>query len=513
MTEITAINDREITERVQSDRSRWIALVVLCAGMLMIVLDETIVNVALPSIQDDLGFSQSSLAWVVNAYLITFGGLLLLAGRLGDLIGRSASSWPASPCSPPPRCSAASRRARRCWSAPASCRASAARMTSAVILGHDRDDVPGAAGAGEGDRRLQLRRRRPGVRSACCRRRAHPGDQLALDLLRQPPDRRSPPRSLRRGWSSATRASASEQGADVLGRVLITAALMLGVYTIVKPAADDGWGRSDTLGPRRRRRWCCSAAFIAREATARTPLMPLRIFRSRNVSGANADPGAVRRRDVRHVLPRRALHAAGARLRRAGDRPGVPAGRRSSSATLSLAILGRSSCASAPRRRCSPAWSLIVVGLVLFARAPVDGELPDRRAARRWCCSASARGSSFPALMTLAMSGATPEDAGLASGLVNTPLQVGGALGPGGAGDAVDDPHREPARRAATPRRRALTGGYHLAFWIGAGLVIAAIGDRQRWCFVRPALAEAEAVEGAEGELEVEGEPALWEAA
>src|SRR5215207_8274908 len=71
-----------------AERSRWLALVVLCAGMLMIILDGTIVNVALPSIQDDLGFSQSNLAWVVNAYLIPFGGLLLLAGRLGDLLGR-----------------------------------------------------------------------------------------------------------------------------------------------------------------------------------------------------------------------------------------------------------------------------------------------------------------------------------------------------------------------------------------------------------------------------------------
>src|SRR3712207_8746264 len=70
------------------DRSRWVALVVLCVGMLMVILDQTIVNVALPSIQDDLGFSQSGLAWVVNAYLIAFGGLLLLSGRLGDLIGR-----------------------------------------------------------------------------------------------------------------------------------------------------------------------------------------------------------------------------------------------------------------------------------------------------------------------------------------------------------------------------------------------------------------------------------------
>jgi MFS family permease len=89
-----------------TDRNHWIALYVLCVGVLMIVLDATVVNVALPTIQDDLGFSQSSLAWVVNAYMIAFGGLLLLAGRLGDLI------W---------------RRARRCWSRPASSRASAAR--------------------------------------------------------------------------------------------------------------------------------------------------------------------------------------------------------------------------------------------------------------------------------------------------------------------------------------------------------------------------------------------------
>ena len=86
------------------DRSRWVALVVLCIGMLMIVLDATVVNVALPSIQDDLGFSQAGLAWVVNAYLIAFGGLLLLAGRLGDLVGRRSLSWWASGSSPSLRC-------------------------------------------------------------------------------------------------------------------------------------------------------------------------------------------------------------------------------------------------------------------------------------------------------------------------------------------------------------------------------------------------------------------------
>ena len=70
-----------------TDTNRWIALYVLCTGVLMIVLDATVVNVALPSIKDDLNFTQNNLAWVVNAYLIAFGGLLLLAGRLGDLLG------------------------------------------------------------------------------------------------------------------------------------------------------------------------------------------------------------------------------------------------------------------------------------------------------------------------------------------------------------------------------------------------------------------------------------------
>src|ERR671928_1386877 len=81
---MTSFEPTEMT----TDRNRWAALYVLCIGALMIVLDATVVNVALPSIQDDLGFSASSLAWVVNAYLIAFGGLLLLAGRIGDLIGR-----------------------------------------------------------------------------------------------------------------------------------------------------------------------------------------------------------------------------------------------------------------------------------------------------------------------------------------------------------------------------------------------------------------------------------------
>ena len=93
-------------------RTRWYALVVLCLGTLMIVLDTTIVNVALPSIRDDLGFSETSLAWVVNAYLLTFGGFLLLGGRLGDLYGHRRLFLGASRCSRSRRSPAASRRRR-----------------------------------------------------------------------------------------------------------------------------------------------------------------------------------------------------------------------------------------------------------------------------------------------------------------------------------------------------------------------------------------------------------------
>ena len=156
----------------------------------MIVLDATIVNVALPSIQDDLGFSQSNLAWVVNAYLIAFGGLLLLAGRLGDLIGQrrifliglAVFTGASLLCAVAQTPGHADRRALR----PGRRR----RDRLGRDPGHDRDDVPRAARAGEGDRGLQLRRLGRRLDRPARRRRPDRGDQLALDLLRQPAGRR-----------------------------------------------------------------------------------------------------------------------------------------------------------------------------------------------------------------------------------------------------------------------------------------------------------------------------------
>ena len=177
----------------------------------MIVLDATVVNVALPSIQDDLHFSQSSLAWVVNAYLIAFGGLLLLAGRLGDLLGRRsvflAGLAVFTVASLRLR---RSPRARRCSSAARFVQGIGGAMTSAVILGMIVTMFPEPREQAKAIGVYALRRLGRRLDRPARRRRPHPGDQLALDLLRQRPDRRSRPRVARDAAARARpRASAS----------------------------------------------------------------------------------------------------------------------------------------------------------------------------------------------------------------------------------------------------------------------------------------------------------------
>lgn len=147
---------------------RWLALTILCVGFLMVILDQTIVNVALPTIHHSLGFSQSGLAWVVDAYLIGFGALLMLAGRLGDLLGRRSvflvglvvftlgSLW----CGLSGSQIAARHRPLRSGRRRRGDRRSPAR--------NDRPLVPGARQAGQGDRRLRRRRLPPAARSDCC---------------------------------------------------------------------------------------------------------------------------------------------------------------------------------------------------------------------------------------------------------------------------------------------------------------------------------------------------------
>ena len=282
-----AHNNPDGAERLdnRSERQRWIALVVLCAGFLMIILDQTIVNVALPSIQTDLHFSQSGLAWVVNAYLIAFGGLLLLVGRLGDLIGRRRIFMLGL--------AVFTSASLVCGLADSQTVLVVARfvqgvggaMTSAVILGMIVTMFPETSERirAIGDlqlRRLGRRRDRPARRW-----RADAESELALDLLRQPSDRCRDRRSTPAGCFPGDKGLGLEHGADIPGAVLLVSSLMLSVYTIVE-ASTYSWGSVHTLGLGAVA-LALMGGFVWRQASAANPLISLRVFRSRTVTGAN----------------------------------------------------------------------------------------------------------------------------------------------------------------------------------------------------------------------------------
>jgi len=451
-------------------RSRWIALYVLCAGMLMIVLDATVVNVALPSIQSDLGFSSSSLAWVVNAYLIAFGGLLLLAGRLGDLVSRRGVFLAGL--------GVFTLASLACGLAPSQEMLVGARfvqgvggaMTAAVILGmivtmfpEPREQAKAigvyafVASAGGSIGLLAggiltetiswhwifFVNIPIGIATAV----------LAIRLL-------SPDRGI--GFGS---------GADFPGAALITSSLMLGVYTIVKPAAEHGWGSGQALllGALS---LALLAGFLAREATARNPLIPLRIFRSRNVSGANVIQALT-------VAGMFAMFFLGSLyMQRVLGYDPLEIGLASLPATLVMGTLSlryseRLIMRFGPRRTLMPGLVMIAAALLLISRAPVDGSYVTDLLPTMVLLGAGI-GVAFPSLMTLAMSGATPADAGLASGLVNTTVQVGGALGLAVLA-TLSSTRADDLRAAGHSMAESLTGGYRLAFVIGAALVGAAI--------------------------------------
>ncbi|MCW3064592.1 MAG: transporter [Solirubrobacterales bacterium] len=453
-----------------ADKNRWIALNVLCVGMLMIVLDVTVVNVALPSIQDDLGFSQSTLAWVVNAYLISFGGLLLLFGRLGDLLGRknvfmvglAVFTVASLVCG----------LAQTQWLLVVArfVQGAGGAMTSAVILGmivtmfqEPREQAKAigvyafVASAGGSVGLLA-----GGVLTQSINWHWIFFINIPIGIATAAVAQRVLPRDKGLGFA---------QGADIPGAALVTSALMLGVYTIVKPAADYGWGSGRTLGLGAGA-LALLVAFVVRESRARNPIMPLRIFRSRNVSGANlvqalSVAGMFGMFFLGALYVQRVLHYDALQLGFAFLPVTIIMG------TLSLRYTERLVTRFGARNLLVPGMALIALALVLFSLAPVNGNYVQHVLPTMILLGTGA-GLAFPALMTLAMSGATPEDAGLASGLVNTAAQVGGALGLAVLATASTT-RSHHLIQAGKPTLSALTSGYHLAFLIGAALVLAAI--------------------------------------
>ncbi|MFD9736629.1 DHA2 family efflux MFS transporter permease subunit [Umezawaea sp. NPDC059074] len=445
--------------------SRWLALVVLCAGMLMIVLDQTIVNVALPAIQADLGFSQAGLAWIVNAYLIAFGGLLLLAGRLGDLIGHKrvfviglvGFTVASLLCglSTTPELLIGARFVQGVGGA----------LSTAVTLGMIVKMFP----------EPKEQAKAIGVFSFVAAAGASIGLLLGGVLTQ----------ALTWHWIFfvnvpigvvavlfALRLIRTEpgiglgEGADILGALLVTGAVMLGVFTIVGSESGGNPLVQGVIAV------ALLVGFVVRQATAANPLLPLRVFRSRNVTGANAVQvlmvaGMFGMFFLGTLYMQFVLHYDALRIGLAFLPVAVSIG------TLSVGFSARLNARFGERTVLLFGLGLVFVGLLLFMRAPVDGTYLEHLLPVMLPLGIGV-GLSFPALMTLAMSGATPSDAGLASGLVNTTAQVGGALGL--AVLATTSTSRTSTLLAqGVPTAQALTSGFHLAFGIAAGLVALAL--------------------------------------
>jgi EmrB/QacA subfamily drug resistance transporter len=449
--------------------SRWLALAVLCVGFLMIVLDQTIVNVALPSIQQDLGFSQSNLAWVFNAYLIGFGGLLLLAGRLGDLIGRKRIFLAGMIAF-----TVASVLCGVSWSqemliASRFLQGVGGATTSAVILGMLVTMFP----------EPRERARAIGIYSAI----AAAGGSIGLltgGVLTQAINWHwiffvNLPIGLAAVILAARllepdRGIGLDHGADVAGAVLVTAGLMLAVYAIVE-VPGYGWLSAHTLG------FGAVAiallvAFVARQATARHPLLPLHVFRARNVSGANlvqvlTVAGVFGFFFLGTLYLQRVLGYDASQTGLAILPVPLVIG------ALSLGLSARLISRFGPRNVLVPGLALLVAGLALLSRAPVEAQYAVDVLPVMLLLGIGA-GLSFPAATDLAMSAATASDSGLASGLLNTTQQVGGALGLAVLATLAAS-RTDTLLADGQATAPALTDGYHLAFRIGAALVLVAI--------------------------------------
>jgi EmrB/QacA subfamily drug resistance transporter len=476
-------------------RARWLALIIVCLGDLMIVLDVTIVGVALPSIREDLDFTESSLAWVANAYLLTFGGFLLLAGRLGDLFGQrrlfllGISLFTAASLT----CGLATTQVMLVGAR--AVQGLGAAVVSAVALSlivtlftepAERAKAMGVFGfvaAGGGTIGVLL----GGILT----------DTLswhwiflvnvpigiavfALAVIVLPGGGRQ----------------AVERRLDVVGAVTVTASLMLAVYAIVN-GNEVGWTSLRTLGL-----LGASAAllglFLAIEARVRSPLVPLSLFRLRNIAVSN----------VVGVLWAAAMFAwfflSALYLQLVLGYTPLQVGLAFLPANLIMAVFSVGLSAKLVMRYgirlpLGAGLGLASAGLILFARAPVDGSFAIDVLPSMILLGIGA-GMAFNPVLLAAMSDVSPSEAGLASGIVNTSFMMGGALGLAVLASLAAS-RTDTLLSSGESHLAALAGGYHLAFLVGAifALVAAVLGG----ALLRAAAPEAEA----EPDLEQAAEP------
>jgi EmrB/QacA subfamily drug resistance transporter len=445
--------------------ARWIALVVVCLGQLMSVVDGTIVNVALPQIQHDLHFSQSSLTWVLNGYLITFGSFLLLAGRLGDLIGR-----------------------RRIFLigvtlftlASAACGLAHSQIVLVVAR-----FVQGLGGAGAVSAIVAIITATfPAPRERASAMSIYMlvvsgGASLGLiagGAITQLLDWHwifyiNVPVGiatvlLGRVWIVENPGLGIGRDVDVLGSALITSALVITAYAIVT-ASSDGWGSVHTLGV-----VALLGAFVGLESRLRNPIMPLRVFGIRGLPSSSIIRGLL-------ITGMFATFFIGVlyleRIRGYGV---LTTGLAFLPQTVLLAALSLGPIAwmvnrFGPRRPLIAGLTLAAGGLLVLSEVgPHSAYLPTLVAA--FVLMGLGAGMAFMPLLTIAMAEVPPADAGLASGIINTSLQVSAAIGVAVLGTISTD-HTRTLLAHGHALAPALLSGYQLAFRIGAACVIAAL--------------------------------------